>query len=146
MLRKRVEVEFMCRNLPRRELHERVDARLGIQVGERVEQDVSVDSDFALFRLVVFAREGKEAGSLDFGGDFVKGTAEERFVYLSWGTRRGEAWAMFARTKVPLTRITPELVNRALVEGVPLRATLCLTDPKGRRPSSLRSEESVVWE
>ncbi len=146
MLRERVEVEFICRSLPGSERHERVNVRLGIQAGERVEQDVSADSDFALFRLFVVAREGKEAGTLDFGGEFVKGTAEERFVYLSWGTREGEAWERFARTKVPLTRLTLELVNRAIGEGRPLRAALRLTDAKGRRPSALRGEEQVVWE
>ncbi len=146
MRRERVDIEFVCRNLTGSYALTREGVHLGIQIGEQVEQEVPIANEPALFRLFVYVREGKLPGTVDFGGEAVKGTAEERFVYLSWGVRSGYGWDRFARTKVPLTRITPELLNRVLAEGRPLRANLRLLDERGRNVAALRGEEQVIWE
>lgn len=145
-MRERLEIEFVCSNLPGDIWNGRQGVRLGVQAGERVEQDVSADENGALFRLFVVVREGKEPGTLDFGGEFVKGTANERFVYLSWGVRHGAAWETLGRTKVPLTCIGAERARRAIAEGNPLRAALSLSDSRGRRRTALRGDGEAVWE
>jgi hypothetical protein len=58
----------------------------------------------------------------DFAGPFVHGTPQQRFLYLSLGTKEGSTWRWIRRIKVPLSGITRELVKAAtekngIVEG-----------------------------
>jgi hypothetical protein len=57
-------------------------------------------------------------GSEDFGGPFVQGPRGGRFVYVDIGTLAGQRDTPWSRRlKVPLTGISPRLIDRASLGG-----------------------------
>jgi hypothetical protein len=57
-------------------------------------------------------KPGKD-GLPDFGGPFVQGPVEERFIYITIGTSAGQATSPWSRRlKIPLRSITWEMVQQ----------------------------------
>src|SRR5687768_3430882 len=93
-------IEVVCRNLPGIAFVDPCDhepkikspVHLGIQKGKEVIDAVPADSDR---EQVVFTATFKISrqpdGSPNFLGPFAKGTAQERFFYLSWGILRKDS-------------------------------------------------------
>lgn len=55
------------------------------------------------------------SGQPIFGGPFVQGSPTARFIYLDIGTYAGQTNTVWSRRlKVPLSGITPDMINRVL--------------------------------
>jgi hypothetical protein len=77
-----------------------------------------------------------DASTLDFRGPFVHGTPQNRFVYLSWKRRMGEAAPWYWRVKIPLAGIAKKTVTSLKSSEV------LLADITGRRP---HATEPILW-
>ena len=65
------------------------------------------------------------ADGVDFAGEHVHGRRGDRFIYLSWGLPdQTEPFVMFARAKIKLAQISPDLLERALEHRQGRRAEL----------------------
>jgi hypothetical protein len=56
-------------------------------------------------------------GAPDFGGPYVHGRRGERFLYLTWGTVAGDAFAMFRRAKLVFDDCPAAVLSEALERG-----------------------------
>ena len=139
-MNERVEIEFHCTQLPGGERF------LALQQADAYVQVVSANLDSALFRFPVTLRRHKGSGDWDFGGDCVKGTAGERFVYLCWCLQEGERFVMQGRVKVPLYVIPQDQITHALEHQTPLIASLILTNAKGLPVTGTIKPLSLLWE
>ena len=82
----------------------------------------------------------------DFAGEHVHGRRGDRFIYLSWGLPdQTEPFVMFARAKIKLAHIPPELLERALERRPALRAEMQATNVKGQPASGTIKPPAIVW-
>ena len=88
-------------DLPGRSCGDHDDVHVGVQRKQEVVEQVPADAASATWTIEVTTKVGPD-GERDFGGPYVHGKRGERFVYLSWGEGRDEAFAMFRRAKVML--------------------------------------------
>jgi hypothetical protein len=97
----------------------------------------SVTEDAVSFDLTVQVRERRPGQPPDFGGPFVQGPRDGRFVYVNSGTRAGQAESAWSRrAKVPLSEITWQLVDQALAKGLVLEARITGTGRDGGPPAA----------
>lgn len=83
---------------------------------------------------------------IDFAGDHAHGRRGDRFLYLSWGVPDGtEPFVMFARAKVKLADIPPELLDAAIEQENPLRAELQATNSRGQPASGTIRPPAIQW-
>lgn len=88
---------------------------------ETVQKQRSFPNADLEFEFAVTVRSDKD-GAPDFFGPFVHGTRGDRYVYIDIGTYAGQTNTEWSRRlKVPLSRITWELVNSrsTLVGDIP---------------------------
>jgi len=86
------------------------------------------------------------ADGVDFAGEHVHGRRGDRFIYLSWGLPdQTEPFVMFARAKIKLAQISPDLLERALEHRQGLRAELQATDGKGQPASGTINPPAIRW-
>lgn len=86
------------------------------------------------------------ADGVDFAGEHVHGRRGDRFIYLSWGLPdQTEPFVMFARAKIKLARIPPDLLEHAREHGQALRAELQATNAKGEPASGTINPLAVRW-
>lgn len=85
------------------------NVHLGVQRGKEPTELVRADADRAVFSVTLIAKTGA-----DWGGPYVQGRKDDRFVYLTWGTSgdpdRG-GFGMFRRAKLMLAAIPPEVAG-----------------------------------
>lgn len=85
------------------------------------------------------------AGGHDFRGDLVHGRKGDRFLYLSWGLPDpGQPFVMFARAKIKLTLVPPDVLSRAMA-GAAIVCELDATNPKGQPASGTIKEPYLRW-
>ena len=89
------------------------------------------------FDCAVEARMGSLNKGLDFGGPFVHGTPQSRFIYLSWKRRTTSAAPWYWRVKIPLAGITEKDVSSLKSNEV------LIADITGRRP---HASEKITWQ
>jgi hypothetical protein len=140
-----IMLEIYCSKLPGLEFNEHKQVRLGLQVGRDVEQDVRGNSETAKFSMAIEVVAGKGEHLLDFRGPAVHGTAGDRFIYLSWGERDGETWAMFARAKLKITGPLNLLAPQALTSQLPIVAELEMTGASGGPVCASIKSDAVRW-
>lgn len=75
-----------------------------------------------LFDFVLTVREGRDAKHPAFGGRFASGTAEDRFVYLSWRSVTRGVW--INRLKARLGSIDWKMMHTAQKADKPLVADM----------------------
>ncbi|MEM9464473.1 MAG: DUF5990 family protein [Actinomycetota bacterium] len=86
------------------------------------------------------------ADGFDFAGEHVHGRRGDRFIYLSWGVPdQTEPFVMFARAKIKLAHISPDLLERALEHRRGLRAALQATNAKGQPASGTINPPAIRW-
>ena len=134
-----------CHNLPGTECAGKTDVRLGVQKGQVVLDDVPAEGEEITFPVPLRVILRGHNGQPDFRGPFVQGRVGERFVYLCWGQRRGEAWEGFRRAKLPLSQISRPLLEKALQTGKPLHVFLDMTDDRGGPLTASIKEHAMVW-
>lgn len=142
---KTIRFEITCIDLPGAVFGEHHHLRLGIQENKMVVQDVSADTAQVTFCFAARVREHASSGRPNFLGSFVHGTPDRRFVYLNWGERRDGEWLGLRRAKVHLDVIGWEQVNLAETEEQPIRATISMTDDRGKPVSATVSADKVCW-
>jgi hypothetical protein len=70
--------------------------------------------DSISFDFGVRAAEAKRGGAVRFLGEFTQGPPEKRFVYVNSGQSAGQTGTFWnRRAKIPLTTITPALIEKA---------------------------------
>ena len=101
-------------------------------------------SESVEFRVEIEVRSSNEG--LDFAGDHVHGHRGDRFIYLSWGVAKStEPFVMFARAKIKLAHIPPDLVELSVDQRRPLRADLEATNAKGQPASGTINAPAIRW-
>jgi uncharacterized protein DUF5990 len=147
-MRKEIEVafEFACTELPGAVVKDRRAVRLGIQEGRAVVQDVAGDMEEVTFRFSLRVREHPRNGRPNFLGPFAQGTPDGRFVYLCWGERADGEWDGFRRAKVHLKSLTWAQIDRSVATGLPIRATIRMSDAGGRPATASLGPDHVRWE
>jgi hypothetical protein len=116
---------------------------VGVQRDKDVVERVPATAESAVWEFDVATREVD--GLLDVGGPWVHGRPGARFLYLSWGSVDGEAFAMFRRAKLLFGDIPTAMLRAAHDgEGV-LTASLALTDDAGGPLCARVRPPVVVW-
>jgi len=126
-----VIIQIRCHNLPGCRFDQRTAVRLGIQKGKDVVDDVPADTPDVIFTVPLRVERSSATGQPNFLGPFAQGAPRERFIYLCWGERQGDAWDGFRRVKVHLKHLTWEQVEAALQQGQPIGFSFDMTDAKG---------------
>ncbi|GAA2583069.1 hypothetical protein GCM10010435_71030 [Winogradskya consettensis] len=104
---------------------------------------VSAFAGAVTWEFEVTSREVDEL--LDVGGPFVHGRPGARFLYLSWGSVDGDAFAMFRRAKLFFGDI-PTAVLRAAHDGdLLLVGRVGLTDAEGGPRCARVRAPDLVW-
>lgn len=109
-----------------------------IHVGVQCKQDVidlvPGDAAEAVFEFDVPVKNGR------FGGPFIHGRGDERFVYLSWGEVDRAEFRMFRRAKLQLGHL-----DAAAADGRTVEARLGLTDAKGNPTCASVRPPNIAW-
>src|SRR4051794_2682302 len=99
---------------------------VGVQRQAVVVDRVPATDDRARWQFEVASREVDDV--LDVGGPFVHGRPGARFLYLSWGSVDGDAFAMFRRAKLMFGDIPTDVLRAAHDGAGVLVGRLGLTD------------------
>jgi hypothetical protein len=134
-----VRLVIVGRDLPGASVPEH--ERIGVALQVRAEPVGIVPGDAAGAR---WETEVTVVGD-DVRGPAVHGRRGERFVYLTWGDLSDGGFAMFRRAKLMLSRVDPELVARASVDGARLVAEVVLTDEDGGPRCARVDPPAVLW-
>ncbi len=144
-----MQIRIEGHDLPGRRAGARADAlrlgnvHVGVQRRSEVVERVPATAESAAWEFDVAGREVD--GLLDVGGPWVHGRPGARFLYLSWGTVDGAAFAMFRRAKLLFGDI-PTALLRAAYEGAgPLVGSLGLTDAYGDPLCARVRPPGIVW-
>ena len=86
-----------------------------MQKGDEVVHDVQADEKHVKFSVPLRVKKKLKNLKPNFRGPFAHGTADERFIYPSWGERRVDVWEMFRRAKIHLNHLDWKIVEHALV-------------------------------
>ncbi|MGE0731625.1 MAG: DUF5990 family protein [Acidimicrobiia bacterium] len=128
-------------------IHPPFDASHGVMFGLQSKHGVddpipaSTSADFVT---EIEVRTGGDA--IDFAGDHVHGRRGDRFLYLSWGVPdQTEPFVMFARAKIKLADIPPDLLDHAIEQKRPLQAVLQATDSRGQPASGTIKPPAIRW-
>jgi len=140
----KLEIELECTDLPAETPPGLAELRLGVQIGQEVEQDAVCPAQQIIFRFAVQV-DFDPGGAPNFSGKAVHGPRGERFLYLCWGERADGKWHGDRRAKLPLKPVTRGMVEAALQTGLPLRARIRLTDAKGRPAAATLKPEVYEW-
>jgi Family of unknown function (DUF5990) len=119
------------------------NVHVGVQRGREVVDRVPAHAESAVWALEVAGREVD--GLLDVGGPWVHGRPGARFLYLSWGSVDGAAFAMFRRAKLMFGDIPTALLRAAHDGGGVLVASLGLTDARGEPTCARVRPPDIVW-
>jgi hypothetical protein len=120
------------------------DVHVALQVRSVPEGLVPGDAESATWRLDVRVTAADDG--FDFAGPAVHGRRGERFLYLTWGDVGPDGtFSMFRRAKLMLGRVEPELIRRALADGLPLRASVGLTDGYGGPRCARVDPPHLAW-
>jgi hypothetical protein len=118
--------------------HEGQSTQFGVQDKKQEVHPGRVQKDgSAWFEFTVQLRETAARAQPDFGGPFVHGPRDGRFVYLSWKRVDGGPAPWIQRIKIPLSSITREHLRELSDKDGILQ-----TDVSGRRP---HSSIPVIW-
>lgn len=140
-----IELRLHCTDLPPERLGDILHLRLGIQRDREVVDDVPVSAGPVVFfvPIRVTYREGEE--SPRFSGEFVHGKTADRFLYLCWGERDGEAWLPNRRAKVLLGQMPRAVLQHALSSGTPVEVTIRATGRRGEPVAASLKPPNIEW-
>ena len=121
------------------------NVHLGVQCKAEVIARVGAGAPAATWEFEVTSREVD--GLLDVGGPYVHGRPGARFLYLSWGTVDGAAFAMFRRAKLLFGDIPTALLRTAHDDdGGVLVARLGLTGADGGPRCARVRPPDITWQ
>jgi len=135
-----IRLTIECIDLPPHDWGGHPEIWLGIQCGKDVVQELKLPSTAVAFQAELRVAEGPSQNSPNFLGPYAQGPAQDRFVYLCWGSRHGGAWAGFRRAKLPLSGLTWESI-----QSDRLLAKVRCTDAKGGPICASLRGDVVSW-
>jgi hypothetical protein len=143
-----VHIRIEGHDLPGRDGPHAAELRLhnvhvGVQRGREVVERVPVSAASAAWQFEVESREVDEL--LDVGGPWVHGRPGARFLYLSWGSVDGSAFAMFRRAKLMFGDVPAALLRAAFTGDGVLTGSLGLTDAGGEPRCARVRPPDIVW-
>jgi len=147
-------IEVVCQNLPGNCFtDEHGDSPknvgpiyLGIQKGNDVIEIVPGGREQATFH-PTFRVIRQSDGSPNFLGPFAKGTAQERFFYLSWGVVDEDGlFAMFRRAKIHLNHLSWDQVETAMNQNRAIRVVIGMTGTKGDPICASIRSDRAQWD
>lgn len=147
-------VEVVCQNMPGRCFVDPQGVKpstahpvyLGIQKGNDVIEIVPGDREQAIFH-PTFRVTRQANGSPNFLGAFAKGTAQERFFYLSWGVVGEDGlFEMFRRAKIHLNHLTWDQVREAMNQNRAIRVVIGMTGKKGDPICASIRSDRAQWD
>ena len=141
-----LQVQFECHTLPHSASPLPLCQRLGIQEGKEVIQDVPFEGQPEIrFQFSLQAEEEPVSGTVIFKGKYVQGPRSDPFIYLCWGERSEGTWVTCGRAKIPLGAIPRQQIQRALHDGVALRARIRMSDSRGNPAFATLKANHVEW-
>ena len=147
-------IEVVCQNLPGscfNDTHGENPKKvgpiyLGIQKGNDVIEIVPGDRQQATFH-PTFRVTRQAEGSPNFLGAFAKGTAQERFFYLSWGVVGEDGlFEMFRRAKIHLNHLTWDQVEKAMKQNRAIRVEIGMTAKNGEPICASVRSDRAKWD
>lgn len=144
-----MQIRIEGRDLPARRGGAAADAlrlgnvHVGVQRKAEVVERVPASAESAAWQFEVSSREVD--GLLDVGGPWVHGRPGARFMYLSWGSVDGAAFAMFRRAKLMFGDIPTDLLRAAHEGSGVLVGELGLTDSCGEPRCARVRPPDIVW-
>ena len=128
-----IRVRVIGTNPPGRACLSQSNVHCGIQRKQEI-VDRTPGDQAVTFEFDIEVRNGR------FGGPYVHGKADERFIYLSWGEVDGDEFRMFRRAKLHLSSLDP-----ADVDGRTIEARISLSDAKGLPVCASLRPPQVTW-
>ena len=135
-----VKLTIECIDLPTHDWDGHAEIWLGIQQGKDVVQAVKLPIETVVFDAELRVGNDSSQGAPNFLGPFAQGSAQDRFVYLCWGSRHLGLWAGFRRAKLPLSKVTWTDIEQNHVHV----SVLC-TDAKGGPICATIRDEFITW-
>lgn len=141
-----ITVEIVCTKLPGEDWAGGRPLHLGIQKDQEMMEHASAGSKQVVFRPVLRVRRHAD-GSPSFLGPFAQGPRNERFIYLVWAiVENGVPQRMVGRIKLHLNHLPWASVEKAAAGKLPIRATLSLTDGKGKPVMASVRPPAAQWQ
>ena len=115
----------------------------GLQSSHGVDDPVpaSESTDF-----VTEIKVRNSGNDVDFAGEHVHGSRGDRFIYLSWGVPdQTEPFVMFARAKIKLAHIPPDLLEQTTEQRRALRAEIQATNSKDQPATGTIQQSAIEW-
>ena len=148
-----LKLKVICRDLPGirfeddgRDERTKEPVYLGIQCDEEVIHQAAGDRKQVTFH-PEFRVKRRPNGTPSFLGPYAKGSAKNRFFYLSWGELQDTgSFRMFRRLKIYLNPIRWADVKRSLKSNEPIVVRLKLKDDKGGPMCGTPNAGAMKWE
>ena len=141
-----IAIEIICTSLPGIQWDDRGPVSLGIQKGDDLLEPSPANLERIVFRPDFRVRRHAD-GSANFLGPFAHGPRSERFIYLVWAIMNGSTpVAGLGRVKIHLNHIKWADVESAASRKKPLKATLELTNAKGKPVFASVRPDAAKWE
>lgn len=118
---------------------------VGIARGREAFDRVPGGAETAHWAIDVVVKEDEE-GKLDFGGPFVAGPRDERYLGLIWIRElKDGSWSLFRAAKFRLYEMEPSLFEAAMKPGRRLVGRLGLTDALGWPRCATVRPPDITW-
>ncbi len=140
-----LDIELECINIPTQGPPGLNELRLGVQVGQAVEQDMPCPAEQIVLRFPVQFEIDPGEGVLRFSGQAVHGPRGGKFLYLCWGEWVDGKWHGNRRAKLPLGPVELGMVEAALLAGRPLRARVNMTDSRDQPVAASLKPGAYEW-
>jgi hypothetical protein len=110
----------------------------------RASGPVPGDAPSACWEAPVIVR--RDTDGFDFSGPYVRGTRDDRNLFLAWGDVRDDGTMRLVRgSKLKLTEVDPALVEEAMRPGHQLVVRIRLTGAAGERGLTWSAEPAPRW-
>jgi hypothetical protein len=141
-----ITIEVICTRLPGKQWDDKGPVSLGIQKDDDLVEPAPADLERIVFQPDFRVRHHAD-GSASFLGPFAHGPRAERFIYLIWALMKGDTpMAMIGRVKIHLNHIKWADIEKAASRKKPIKATLELTNAKGKPVFASVRPDAAKWE
>lgn len=148
-----LKLKVVCRDLPGIRFGDdgkgedvKAAVHLGIQCGEEVIHQVPGDRTQVTFH-PEFQVKRRPDGTPSFLGPYAKGSAKDRFFYLSWGEKLDSGdFRMFRRLKIFLRPIRWTDIKQSVKSDEPIVVRLQMKDDKGGPTCGTPNAGAMKWE
>lgn len=142
-----IRLEMICIDFP--DPKDYPDLYLGYFEGKVFQQESTLDEAFRAGELGLWCnlevKLDEENQKAIFYGPAAQGGPADRFIYLGWLFKKGNAWETFQRIKLPLSIFPYNMVVQAVQTQRDLRVRISVKDRRDRpAAASLKPEQLQV--